>query len=75
MWELKYKAEFEEISRRLNDPNYQTKIPPRNAFKYPNDPDAVFPQCEEQKNYDLRHKMIPNAGYEFRGANRKEMKR
>ena len=48
--------------------------PEKNAFKYPDDPEAVFPQYKPQKNIDFRSNFIPDAGYEFSGARRKAVK-
>jgi len=43
----------------------------KNAFKYPNDADAAFPQHEVVKLIDFRCQSLPMAGYAFRGNRRK----
>jgi len=43
----------------------------KNAFKYPNDADAAFPQHEVVKPIDFRCQSLPMAGYAFRGNRRK----
>lgn len=43
----------------------------KNAFKYPNDADAAFPQHEVVKPMDFRCQSLPMAGYAFRGNRRK----
>lgn len=47
------------------------KRTPKNAFKYPKAPDAVFPQHEIIKPIDFRASHLPMAGYAFRGNRRK----
>ncbi|CAJ1444106.1 unnamed protein product [Effrenium voratum] len=44
---------------------------PRNAFKYPESEDAVFPQHEVMKPVDFRAQNLPMAGTVFRGNRRK----
>lgn len=44
---------------------------PRNAFRYPNGKDAVFPQHEIMKPIDFRSENLPMAGYVYRGNRRK----
>lgn len=44
---------------------------PKNAFKYPDAEDAVFPQHEVIKPIDFRAQNLPMAGYVFRGNRRK----
>lgn len=46
----------------------------KNAFKYPKDPSAVFPQYKKQPLVDFRSSSIPFAGTEFSGAYRKKNK-
>jgi len=43
----------------------------KNAFKYPEEDDAFFPQRELMKPIDFRSKNLPVAGYAFRGNRRK----
>eukprot|EP00929_Paragymnodinium_shiwhaense_P122483 TRINITY_DN9525_c0_g2_i1.p1 TRINITY_DN9525_c0_g2~~TRINITY_DN9525_c0_g2_i1.p1 ORF type:complete len:219 (+),score=71.19 TRINITY_DN9525_c0_g2_i1:75-731(+) len=44
---------------------------PKNAFKYPKDDAAAFPQHEIIKPIDFRSDRLPAAGYAFRGNRRK----
>lgn len=44
---------------------------PRNAFKYPDNDDAAFPQHEVVKPIDFRAQNLPMAGTAFRGNRRK----
>lgn len=44
---------------------------PKNAFKYPEADDAVFPQHEVMKPIDFRASRLPIAGFAFRGNRRK----
>jgi len=57
----------------LTNPSYHipSEIPKKNAFLYPNDPDAVFPQFQKQDMIDFRSNKIESSGYEFRGSCRK----
>ena len=50
-------------------PIYEPKK--KNAFLYPNDPDAVIPQYEKQQLIDYRSSAIENSGFEYRGGQRK----
>ena len=56
-----------------NNPGHHDKkdIPAKNAFLYPNDPDAVFPKFERGIPLDFRNANIDSSGYEFRGSSRK----
>lgn len=44
---------------------------PKNAFKYPEADDAMFPQHEVMKPIDFRASHMPMAGFAFRGNRRK----
>lgn len=44
---------------------------PKNAFKYPEDDGAAFPQHTVMKPVDMRSDRLPAAGYAFRGNRRK----
>jgi hypothetical protein len=46
----------------------------KNAFLYPNDPQAKFPQYQKQPLVDFRSSHIEFAGHEFIGALRKKAK-
>ena len=48
-----------------------TRLRPKNAFKYPESEDAVFPQHEIMKPVDFRAQNLPMAGTVFRGNRRK----
>ena len=48
-----------------------TRLRPKNAFKYPDSEDAVFPQHEIMKPVDFRAQNLPMAGTVFRGNRRK----
>lgn len=48
-----------------------TRLRPKNAFKYPDSEDAVFPQHEIMKPVDFRAQNLPMAGTAFRGNRRK----
>ncbi|CAE7276171.1 RFC5 [Symbiodinium natans] len=48
-----------------------TLLRPKNAFKYPESDDAVFPQHEVMKPVDFRAQNLPMAGTVFRGNRRK----
>mmetsp|Transcript_58772 Transcript_58772/g.110107 ORF Transcript_58772/g.110107 Transcript_58772/m.110107 type:complete len:232 (+) Transcript_58772:75-770(+) len=48
-----------------------TLLRPKNAFKYPDSDDAVFPQHEVMKPVDFRAQNLPMAGTVFRGNRRK----
>lgn len=48
-----------------------TMTTPRNAFKYPENDDAAFPQHEIMKPIDFRAQNLPMAGTAFRGNRRK----
>lgn len=48
-----------------------TRLTPKNAFKYPESEDAVFPQHEIMKPVDFRAQNLPMAGTVFRGNRRK----
>lgn len=65
---------LQRLSDKLqNNPGYHTPqdIPKKNAFLYPNDPTAVFPQFEKPTLIDFRNSTIEFAGYEFSGTSRK----
>eukprot|EP01017_Pseudomicrothorax_dubius_P033162 TRINITY_DN4412_c0_g1_i7.p1 TRINITY_DN4412_c0_g1~~TRINITY_DN4412_c0_g1_i7.p1 ORF type:complete len:182 (-),score=59.97 TRINITY_DN4412_c0_g1_i7:39-584(-) len=69
------RSEAEGLSSKLvatiENRNYRVKEP-KNAFLYPNDPDAAFPQKVVAPIVDLRAAQIPIAGAEFIGALRKK---
>eukprot|EP00930_Biecheleria_cincta_P002670 TRINITY_DN103668_c0_g1_i1.p1 TRINITY_DN103668_c0_g1~~TRINITY_DN103668_c0_g1_i1.p1 ORF type:complete len:251 (+),score=66.97 TRINITY_DN103668_c0_g1_i1:72-824(+) len=48
-----------------------TMSTPKNAFKYPDNDDAAFPQHEVMKPIDFRAQNLPMAGTAFRGNRRK----
>jgi hypothetical protein len=57
--------------RRVSEGRQVIFSKPRNAFKYPDAKDAVFPQHEIMKPIDFRSENLPMAGYAFRGNRRK----
>lgn len=57
--------------RKVMEGRQVTLARPRNAFKYPQARDAVFPQHEIMKPIDFRPDHLPMAGYVFRGNRRK----
>mmetsp|Transcript_62762 Transcript_62762/g.181963 ORF Transcript_62762/g.181963 Transcript_62762/m.181963 type:complete len:254 (-) Transcript_62762:94-855(-) len=63
--------EKHEALRRVMEGRQVTMSRPKNAFKYPNEKDAVFPQHEIVKPIDFRSSSLPMAGYAFRGNRRK----
>ena len=44
----------------------------KNAFLYPEDPEAEFPQYKPQPMIDLRANSIPGSGLEYSGATRRK---
>lgn len=56
---------------RLSQGRAVTLCRPKNAFKYPDADDAVFPQHEVIKPIDFRAQNLPMAGLVFRGNRRK----
>jgi len=63
--------EKNESLRRVMEGRQVTLSKPRNAFKYPKEKDAVFPQHEIMKPIDFRSENLPMAAYAFRGNRRK----
>lgn len=57
--------------KRVMEGRQVTLSRPKNAFKYPNEKDAIFPQHELMKPIDFRSSNLPMAGYVFRGNRRK----
>merc|ERR1719401_1314007 len=57
--------------RRVMEGRQVSFSKPRNAFKYPQAKDSVFPQHEIMKPIDFRSENLPMAGYAFRGNRRK----
>mmetsp|Transcript_72821 Transcript_72821/g.204526 ORF Transcript_72821/g.204526 Transcript_72821/m.204526 type:complete len:246 (+) Transcript_72821:82-819(+) len=64
-------AVHNESLRRLMEGRQVVTVPTKNAFRYPNEKDAVFPQHEVIKPIDFRSSHLPMAGYTFRGNRRK----
>ncbi|CAK0822739.1 unnamed protein product [Prorocentrum cordatum] len=64
------KEHHEALTRVAQGRTIETRKP-KNAFKYPKAPDAVFPQHEIMKPIDFRAQNLPMAGYAFRGNRRK----
>merc|ERR1719335_1321955 len=64
------KEHHEALTRVAQGRTIETRKP-KNAFKYPKAPDAVFPQHEIMKPVDFRSQNLPMAGYAFRGNRRK----
>eukprot|EP00408_Alexandrium_pacificum_P022946 CAMPEP_0171189406 /NCGR_PEP_ID=MMETSP0790-20130122/18330_1 /TAXON_ID=2925 /ORGANISM="Alexandrium catenella, Strain OF101" /LENGTH=205 /DNA_ID=CAMNT_0011654517 /DNA_START=90 /DNA_END=704 /DNA_ORIENTATION=+ len=60
-----------EALTRVIEGRSVTFATPRNAFKYPEDPTATFPQHEVVKPIDFRSSHLPMASYAFRGNRRK----
>ena len=50
---------------------YRAVKKPANAFKYPDGPDAVFPQLAPVKPLDFRSEALPTAGFATIGNRRK----
>jgi len=63
--------EKNESLRRTIEGRQVTLSKPRNAFKYPQAKDAVFPQHEIWKPIDFRSENLPMAAYAFRGNRKK----
>eukprot|EP00448_Togula_jolla_P010127 CAMPEP_0170614666 /NCGR_PEP_ID=MMETSP0224-20130122/24926_1 /TAXON_ID=285029 /ORGANISM="Togula jolla, Strain CCCM 725" /LENGTH=239 /DNA_ID=CAMNT_0010940347 /DNA_START=48 /DNA_END=767 /DNA_ORIENTATION=- len=63
--------EHNESLRRVMEGRGVTLLKPKNAFKYPEAPGAVFPQHEVMKPIDFRSSNLPMAAFAFRGNRRK----
>lgn len=74
LYQIKGKAQLEDLATKLNDPNYNMKrdhaLPP-NAFLHPNNPMAVFPQTAKPEILDLRSHKMELGGYAAVGVFRK----
>jgi len=69
--------QLNEISAKLKltaEGRYYRQEEAKNAFLYPNDPNAHFPQYQKQPLVDFRSSHIDFAGYEFIGGSRKKSK-
>lgn len=64
-------AEKNAALHRVIEGRSVTLARPKNAFKYPAQDGAVFPQHEIMKPIDFRAQNLPMAGYAFRGNRRK----
>jgi len=64
------KRHHEALQRVIEGRTVKLQMP-RNAFKYPEQDGACFPQHEVMKPMDLRSQNLPMAGYAFRGNRRK----
>jgi len=48
----------------------RSEIPPKNAFLYPDDPNAVIPQYEKQTLVDFRSSNVETAATVYKGSSR-----
>jgi len=64
------KAHHEALQRVIEGRTVKLQVP-KNAFKYPDEDGACFPQHEVMKPIDYRSQNLPMAGYAFRGNRRK----
>ncbi len=75
--EIKVKPETEQLHSRcqkaLAGIEYREKEK-KNAFLFPDDPEAHFPQYKPQQRIDLRSASIPGSGLEWSGARTKKEK-
>merc|ERR1719382_1017188 len=63
--------EHNEALHRVMEGKAVTLNRPKNAFRYPNQDGACFPQHEVMKPIDFRAQNLPMAGFVFRGNRRK----